>query len=224
MITAELQPQRISVFMPQRMSTNEIEMLFIVRKEILEDILSSINNEEFDSIPQHHLLIGQRGMGKTTLLIRLENIEIHKTLYCQRFIPFTFPEEQYNIDRLSKFWLNSLDALADTLQTEGNITAAFELDSKINILLSIRDEKQLSQKSYELLIEITKNLGRRPIFLLDNLNLIFERLGEIEQSTLRKIISEPGSPIFVGASATPIDNNQEYEAPFYDAFDVHYSK
>ncbi|SOD98409.1 ATP-binding protein [Spirosoma fluviale] len=216
-----LQLQRISVFMPQRLRDDEIERLFIMRQDVFHTLLDSIKSEKAASIPQHHLIIGQRGMGKTTLLKRLD-VELRKQPLNKKFVPFTFPEEQYNIDRLSKFWLNCLDALADTLQTEGDEKMAFHLDQQIATLSSIRNEQELSQKAYELLRDTTKSLGRRPVFLLDNLNLIFDRLGEVEQSKLRKLITEPGAPIFIGASPEAFDKDLQYDAPFYDAFAVHF--
>lgn len=216
-----MKTQRISIFMPQRMSDDEVENLFVVRQDILEYLIRSLNGESSGSIPQHHLLIGQRGMGKTTLLRRVD-VELHKEDYKRKFISFTFPEEQYNIDRLSKFWLNSLDALADTLQVEGSLENAYKLDNEIEKLSNIRDEQQLSKSAYSLLKNTTDTLKRRPVFLIDNINLIFDRLGESEQSRLRKIINDPGAPIFIGASATIFDNSLDYDAPFYDAFDVHF--
>ena len=218
---APLPLQRISVFMPQRLSDDEVERLFIMRGELFQTIIDSIRSEEAGGIPQHHLLIGQRGMGKTTLLKRLD-VELKKKPLQQSFIPLSFPEEQYNIDRLSKFWLNSLDAVADTLQAEGDEQRAFALDADIAALATIKNEQELSQKAYDTLWSVTQSLNRRPVLLLDNLNLIFDRLGEMAQSKLRKLINEPGAPIIIGASPETFDENLRYDAPFYDAFAVHY--
>ncbi|PMD86653.1 hypothetical protein BWI97_26195 [Siphonobacter sp. BAB-5405] len=218
---APLPLQRISVFMPQRMRDEELTAIFVARQDLLAELISSLDQESKESIPQHHLIIGQRGMGKSTLLKRLD-IELRTGTYKSRFIPFSYPEEQYNIDRFSKFWLNTLDALADTLQTEGEDPLVNEIDEQVAAFTTLKDEAELSKRAYQLLIAITGRLKRRPVFLLDNINLIFERLSEENQSSLRKLISEPGAPIFIGASATAFDKNFDYEAPFYDAFIVHY--
>lgn len=218
---APLPLQRISVFMPQRLSDDEVERLFIMRGELFQTLIDSIRSEGVGGIPQHHLLIGQRGMGKTTLLKRVD-VELKKQPLQQGFIPLTFPEEQYNIDRLSKFWLNSLDAVADTLQAEGDEQKAFALDAEIAGLAAIKNEQELSQRAYETFKRVTQTLNRRPVLLLDNLNLIFDRLGETAQSKLRKLITEPGAPIIISASPETFDENLRYDAPFYDAFAVHY--
>ncbi len=217
--TSFLPMQRLSIFMPSRLSDDEIKLLFYARKDIFNSLIDSLSHEEKGSIPQHHLIVGQRGMGKSTLLKRLD-VALRTAPLNAQFIPFSFPEEQYNIDRLSKFWLNSLDALADTLQTEGQEEKATQLDEQIADLSRLKNEQELSQKAYDLLQNTTQELGRRPVFLLDNLNLIFERLAQIEQSKLRKLITVPDAPIFIGASADLL--NGDYTAPFYDAFQVHY--
>jgi tetratricopeptide (TPR) repeat protein len=211
--------QRISVFMPHRLTDMEMRLLFVARKPLFERIMQRIGQEKPKSIPQHYLLVGVRGMGKTMLLRRLA-VELSDEKYRNRFVGLSFPEEQYNIDRLSKFWLNALDALANTLQKEGDEAAADLLDKEIAQLETIKIEEQKSNSSYQLLADRCQTLGRRPVFLLDNLNLIFDRLSEVEHSKIRALITSNNAPIFVGASADLIKD--DYQAPFYDAFDVEY--
>ncbi len=211
--------QRLSVFMPHRLSDVEMRLLFIARKPLFERIMQRINQEQPDSIPQHYLLVGVRGMGKTMLLRRLA-VELSDAAYKDKFVGLSFPEEQYNIDRLSKFWLNALDALANALQKEGDEAAAKQLDKEIEQLEAIKIEDKKSEASYQLLVARCQALGRRPVFLLDNLNLIFDRLTEVEHSLIRSLITTNNAPIFVGASADLVKD--DYQAPFYDAFDVEY--
>jgi tetratricopeptide (TPR) repeat protein len=211
--------QRISVFMPHRLTDMEMRLLFVARKPLFERIMQRIGQEKPKSIPQHYLLVGVRGMGKTMLLRRLA-VELSDEKYRNRFVGLSFPEEQYNIDRLSKFWLNALDALANTLQKEGDEVAADLLDKEIAQLETIKIEEQKSNSSYQLLTDRCQTLGRRPVFLLDNLNLIFDRLSEVEHSKIRALITSNNAPIFVGASADLVKD--DYQAPFYDAFDVEY--
>ena len=134
---------KIGFFNPGRLTDQEIEMSFIARKELFENLLDNITDNDAKSIPQHLLIIGQRGMGKTSLLVRLA-VELKKEKYKNLFIPLVFPEEQYNIDKLSKFWLNSLDALADALDREGQNSLVDEIDIRINQLTKIESDKEQS--------------------------------------------------------------------------------
>ena len=107
----------IGLYNPQRQSAEVTKALFIVRQKQFNSLLGSITAEKKDSRPQHYLIIGQRGMGKTTLLKRIE-VELHEEPYRKRFIPLLFPEEQKNVKNLATFWLNCLDALANSLEIE----------------------------------------------------------------------------------------------------------
>ena len=100
---------QIGLYNPQRQSAEVTEKLFVARQKQFELLLHNIAKEAENSIPQHYLIIGQRGMGKTTLLKRME-VELHKPEYRRRFIPLLFPEEQYNVKDLTEFWFNCLDA------------------------------------------------------------------------------------------------------------------
>ena len=146
---------QIGLYNPQRQSPEVTEMLFVARQKQFELLLNKIVQEKENSIPQHYLIIGQRGMGKTTMLKRIE-VELHKPDYRKQFIPLLFPEEQYNVKDLAEFWMNCLDALADSLELEDKGKYRTEISSKSGNLL-ISDEPQ----------EVGgKNLGFSPFELL----------------------------------------------------------
>jgi tetratricopeptide (TPR) repeat protein len=212
---------KIGIFNPGRLSDEEIEQSFITRIPFFTFIFKKIVAEERDSIPQHHLVIGQRGMGKTSLLVRIA-AELRKEPYKKDFIALTFPEEQYNIDRLSKFWLNCLDALADALDKEQQHGTAEELDKEIRSLT--KTDYQQKGNIYLVFEKWIKKINRRPVLLVDNLNLIFDKINKEEQHQLRATLMSNGAPIMVGASATAIDETLDYAAPFYDAFQINYLK
>lgn len=212
---------QIGLYNPQRVSDSVSEALFVVRKKQLKILLDSICNEKSNSIPQHHLVIAQRGMGKTTLLKRIE-VELRKEKWNKTFIPLLLPEEQYNVKNLAEFWLNCIDVLADVMDREKKITEAKAIDEKVLHLMSIRDSAALSIEAYEYLTEISAKLGRRPVLLIDNLNLIFDRLHINEQHILRSLMMKNKAPIIIGGSTTYMEGTTDYGAPFYDAFRMHY--
>ncbi|WP_259016624.1 tetratricopeptide repeat protein [Emticicia fluvialis] len=212
---------RIGFFNPGRLTDEEIELTFVTRVSFFQYVFDKIVAEKPDSIPQHYLIIGQRGMGKTTLLSRIA-AELRKPEFAGDFIALTFPEEQYNIDRISKFWLNCLDALADALDRENKENLTRELDSEIKgISKNMHQEPKTIWNIFEKWI--TK-VERRPILLVDNLNLIFDKITTEEQHQLRSILMSRNAPILLGASATSMEDTSDYGAPFYDAFQIHYLK
>jgi tetratricopeptide (TPR) repeat protein len=217
----KLELTKIGLFNPGRLTDEEIELSFVTRIAFFQYIFKKIIAEKPNSIPQHHLVIGQRGMGKTSLLVRIA-VELRKQPYKDNFIALTFPEEQYNIDRLSKFWLNCLDALADALDRENQTEFTKILDAEIDGIA--KSHHQENNAIYAIFEQWTKKINRRPVLLVDNLNLIFDKISKEEQHQLRAILMSNNAPIMLGASATTIDDTVDYGAAFYDAFSIQYLK
>jgi tetratricopeptide (TPR) repeat protein len=214
---------QIGLYNPQRLNDEVVEKLYVIRLKLFQFLMDKLKKEKPDSIPQHYLLIAQRGMGKTLLLKRIE-VELRKTDNNNSFIPLLFPEEQYNLKNLSEFWLNSLDALADTLEYEQKKHEAKQIDDKISKLLKIQNIEDRAKEAYQFLKSFTNTTNRRPVLLIDNMSLIFDRLDKDEQHTLRSWLMQKGAPIILGASVAAIEETLDYGAPFYDAFQIQYLK
>lgn len=212
---------QIGLYNPQRQTDSQVEALFVIRKKQFKMLFDDILVERPGGIPQHHLIIAQRGMGKTTLLKRIE-VELRKPEYSQQFIPLLFPEEQYNVKDLAEFWLNCLDAFADVMDVEKNLSKAEEIDVAVKELMKIREAGELATKAYEYLLQLSAGISRRPVLLIDNMNLIFDRMKKNEQHVLRALMMKNGAPIIVGGSTTYMEGTTDYGAPFYDAFKMHY--
>jgi tetratricopeptide (TPR) repeat protein len=203
---------------PSILSDEEIENLFISRITYFEYLFKKIVSEAPNSIPQHYILIGHRGMGKTTMLYRIA-VELRKKPYCDIFIPLSFPEEQRNIDSLSKFWYNCLNALLDALDKEKLFDLAVDLEKEI---ISLHKSDYLIEgKLFGLFQYWWQKLKKRPVLLVDNLNLVFNKISVAEQHQLRAILMSNDAPIVFGASTIIIDQVVNYGAPFYDAFQIH---
>jgi len=214
---------QIGLYNPQRLSDEATEKLFVVRTKFFQFIIDKLKKEKPNGIPQHYLIIAQRGMGKTTLLKRIE-VELRKPEFQETFIPLLFPEEQYNLKNLAQFWLNSLDALADTLEVEKNSQEVKIIDEKVKELGLIKNHEDRSKEAFQFLKTICLSINRRPILLIDNMSFIFDRLDKEEQHTLRAWLMQNGAPIVIGASAVTVEDTFDYGAPFYDAFLIQYLK
>lgn len=152
----------------------------------------------------------------------LKRIEVELRKENSKFIPLLFPEEQYNLNNLSEFWLNSLDALADVLELIKMKEEVRSIDLKVKELGSIKDDEELARQAFQFLIEMSKKIKKRPVLLIDNMSFIFDRLDKSEQHKLRAWLMQNEAPILIGASAVEIEGTFDYGAPFYDAFQISY--
>ncbi|HEX6086831.1 MAG TPA: AAA family ATPase, partial [Thermoanaerobaculia bacterium] len=218
---------QLSLYNTGRMSPEQIIVAFAARRQQLDRIVADIAAEKPKSRAQHHLIVGQRGMGKTMLLARIAAELRTDPKLAERFIPLVFVEEQYAVDRLSKFWLNCLDSLADARELAGDTAAVDEIDATVARLTTAglraaKDDQPFADEVYDAFAKLAKSIGQRPVLLVDNLQLVFERLDAGQQHSLRELLMRAGSPILIGASPSPPPQAQDYGAAFYDQFKVHY--
>lgn len=216
------------LYNPQLQSAEMTEKLFVVRQKQFDFLLNKLLQEKEDSIPQHYLIIGQRGMGKTTILKRIE-VELHKEQYRQQLIPLLFREEQYDLKDLADFWLNNLDALADSLESENYPAEIVANIDKTIQELSRKTLEIVSDEAYKFLMKTCSDLHRRPVLLIDNIDIVFRGLSSNDKNkqvqwALRKLLSENGAPIIVSGGITTTDDVAEYKMPFYDFFQIQYLK
>src|ERR1035438_947966 len=102
----------VPIYNPQSLTKGEALAQFHARQATFRSLTNLLRDER----PSHVLIIGTRGMGKTTLLQRLRyGVEDDPELN-SRYLVLAFPEEQYNVNRLHHFLLNTVDALADTME------------------------------------------------------------------------------------------------------------
>ena len=101
------------LYNPQVVPEDKFLSGFVARQPLLEDLLDDLRRAGRDGASQHHLLLGQRGLGKTTLLRRLALAIRDEAPLAATWQALSFPEEQYNVARLADFWLNCVDALSE---------------------------------------------------------------------------------------------------------------
>ncbi len=217
---------KLPLYNTGRLDDAEIIAAFSARQSVFDRIIADLAAEKDNSRAQHHLLVGQRGMGKTMLLARVA-AEIRTGPLGERFVPLVFAEEQYAVDRLSKFWLNCLDSLADAQDRAGSAADAARIDAEVHqissrLAASAKDDNPLAHDALEAFLAASASIKRRPILLVDNLQIVFERISSAQQHVLREVLMRPGCPILVSASPSSPPESQDYGAAFYDHFKVHY--
>jgi tetratricopeptide (TPR) repeat protein len=190
---------------------------FVARRQVLDTLCRRLEVSGAESDSQHQILIGSRGMGKTSLLRRLA-IEIDRSpKLSARFIPLMFREEQYNVLHLRDFWQNCGEALAEWAEAHGDDNLAARLDDAICSETWADDEGAADQ-----FLAAMNALGKRAVLMVDNLDLIIDALKDSDRWTLRGSLQMRGGPIVIGAATHSLRESANREAAFYEFFQQSY--
>lgn len=217
-MTSDLPLQGVAIYNPHLLSKDELVEQFIARRPLLERIIQDLRS---DARPEHRLLVGPRGMGKTTLLRRLYFAIEDDPVLAAVWLPLAFPEEQYSISSLSDLYLNCVDALSDTLDRMGRREAAAALD-RARDALPARDEAARAKGALRLLLQAADDLKRKLVLLVDNIEMVLDRLqNERAQWKVRELLSTEPRLLLIGASVAASNDSFEHGAAFYNFFRAH---
>jgi energy-coupling factor transporter ATP-binding protein EcfA2 len=212
-------PLIIAIYNPALLRKEDLIRGFVARQPLLDRLLDDLRREGPASSPQHHLIIGQRGLGKTTLLRRLAFAVEDDPALAAAWVPLVFPEEQYNVAGLADFWLNCVDALSDALDRGGDRAASQALDAGVEQVSAAGAER--SGATLRLLLDEAERLGRRVLLLVDNIDIVLDRLKKDEEWEFRRVISGEHRLHIVGASSRVLEALYEHGRAFYAFFQVH---
>ena len=112
------------LYNPANQSNQQLVDGFVIRKKEFRRIMKELAVTNFDCSAQHFLIEGQRGTGKTSLLLRV-TIEIEQNDDFKNLLVVQFAEEQYNIFDLSRLWESTAEILEET---EGFENISDEMD------------------------------------------------------------------------------------------------
>jgi len=193
-------------------SQEQIDSQFVVRKNILEQILEDLISSKMKYPEQDFLIVGERGMGKTMLLTKLmyeikSNQKIKSNL-----IPILFPEELNGVNDLYDLWSSTIDHLIDSnpqysyLSTVVNDINVFDKDAESDI--------------FSTLITSLKTNRDNLVLLIDNMDSLLEKIGEEESKRLREILITTSRIRIIGASSKAIEATFRYDKAFYEHFAI----
>ncbi|MEA1880509.1 MAG: tetratricopeptide repeat protein, partial [Campylobacterota bacterium] len=185
---------------------------FVVRQEVFDEVFEALQGADYSVPNQHHILVGQRGQGKTTILRKI-NIEITKDKKLSKFlIPVQFTEEQYSMRGLCSLWERVVEHLED------HYAALFE--DALEQIEMYEDDDNYEMKCFSYLEKLLKKQKKKLVLLIDNINILLESLNEQEQHHLREILLTSSSFIIVGGSTKMFEQQYEYSKPFYEFFNI----
>lgn len=147
-------PLVANLYNPHEQSKEQLIESFVVRHEVFYMLLREIRSSNMTKPEQHYLIEGQRGMGKTTLLLRL-SYEIENDHDLQEWlIPVVLKEEAYyGIRHLYRLW----ETVAQELEEKNKVfsglvkkmSAAYEQAGRLRSQERVADEQAGHLRSQE---------------------------------------------------------------------------
>ena len=204
-------------FNPGFLTDDELVASYCVRTTEF-DLLIEVLRECTGHSNAHQIVIGPRGSGKTSLLLRVAAEARRDTVLSTRYFPVTFAEESYEVGTAGEFWLECLTNLAAQPPRGDD---APDLDRTVEELRAIRDDQILSDRCLGALLDFADREGKRLVLLVENLNMLFGDMADPDAGwRLRKVLqTEPRIIVFASATSR-FDEIDNPDRALYDLFRV----
>ena len=204
-------PRRL--YNPAQLTPEELKESFTARQDILERMLELLGEQERGRPCQHMMLVGPRGMGKTTLGLRFLCAVAESPSLTAEWQPVLFHEESYGIGDLADFWLTALRHL--TRATEDPQWA-----NRADALLKDEgDPRRLAAYARAALSDFYRESGKRPILFVENLDAVLVQFRDVrEVHSLRAILIERPDLLLIGSANTIFGGIRSHGEPFYEFF------
>ena len=164
----------------------------------------------------HSLLIGNRGMGKSHLMSVLYHRLTGASVVRQNVVIAYLEEDPYGIADYLDLLRRIIKAIA---RLEQNPDAQKRLHDANQILIGTEPKQRIFTAQRILLEHLA---GRRMLLLVENLNLIFEALGEEGQSRWRDFLQTHDNTMICATAQAIFSDVQRRESPFFGFFHVTY--
>ena len=204
---------RRRLYNPAQLSPDELKASFVARGETLAEMLRFLREQPPGRPCQHMMLIGPRGMGKTTLGLRFLHAVEENPELAAIWRPVPFHEESYGIGDLADFWLAALRHLS-------RATNDPEWADKADALArDQRDQERLAAYALAALTDHCRSSGRRLILFVENLDGILHQFrDEREAHALRASLIERPEILLLGSANAVFDAIRNHAQPFYEFF------
>lgn len=205
----------ISKYNPHLWSAEQLRAIFVARQSELGQLLDTLRTTPADSVGQHTLLIGARGMGKSTLMQRLALAVDDDAELRAHWLALRFPEEQYTVNTVGQFWANVLDSLIDALEQRGQPTKA--LDAQAQRLAALPAAEQAAA-CLDAINHCADQYKQRLLLLVDNTDLLLHNIGTSAHWSLRQVLQSNARLLWVGGSYQSLEADSHYHDAFLDFF------
>jgi len=198
------------IYNPGQKEKKELIDEFVVRKDIYEELMKDLESSGMDHPEQHYLIVGQRGMGKTSLLLRLQYGIEDSAILREKVLPIAFSEEQYQISELAGLWEYAAEYLEER----------YGFEKLYDEIVRHAYTADFQEKAFDLLNAALEKRQKHIVLLIDNIGDFFRKLDIKEIRRLREILQTNNRVRVIGGSTNYIDAVLDYHQPFYEFFKI----
>jgi tetratricopeptide (TPR) repeat protein len=205
-------PLPFALYNPALLSPAALLAEFIARQPLLETLLQTIRENAVGHAPQHVLLVGARGMGKTTTLWAIAHRVDRDRELSGQWQPVVFDEESRRVGDLADFWLEAIRQWEHATKDPGHRAEAL-LD---------QPTADIEDRARDSFLQMVEHSGKRALLLVDNLNDLFASIRDPEPlHRLRAQLMEDSSVMLIGGATRYFAQITDIDQPFYDFFKVY---
>jgi TPR repeat protein len=204
-----------TIYNPHEQTEQELLDGFVIREKEFKTIFHDIQKNKMPTPPQHYIVYGIRGNGKTSLLLKLF-YEVRKDEDLNKWlIPVIFKEEQYNLRTLYKLWEHVAEYLGEDFSEFFDLLDKMELNE---------ESDNYEEKCFELLQSYLERNEKKLVLLFDNFGVFLNKLTDREHQRLREILITSADIRIIGTSTFVDEVTYDYGKPFFDFFKPVYLK
>ena len=202
---------------PGFLSIDELVSIFCVRTAEYDSLIEALR-ECTGSANTHQIVIGPRGSGKTSLLLRVAAEVQRDAELSACFFPIVFAEESYEVSSAGEFWLECVSRLADQApRRDGDI----DLHRTFEDLRAIQDDRTLEDRCVGVLQDFADRERKRLVLIVENLNMMFRDMGDDDAGwRLRKALQTEPRIVLLASATSRFDQMNDPKEALYELFRV----
>ena len=198
---------------PGFLSDEELIASFCVRTHEFESLMEMLRDCTGNS-NRHQIVIGPRGSGKTSLLLRVAAEVRRDADLAANFFPIVFAEESYEVSTAGEFWLECLARLAHQAPQR---EYAPDLLLTVADLRTIQDDQLLGERCLAAVLDFADREDKRLVLMVENLNMMFRDMMDPDAGwRLRKVLQTEPRIILLGSATSRFDEIDKQDHALYE--------
>ena len=211
-MTPVSRPELLSSFNPSTLTSETLEAIFVHRESLAQRIAVSVAGALDGGDREHHLVIGPRGMGKTHLVSVVAHRLLSNPANADRMALAWLREEEWGVTSIGDLYERILSALADG----GPVSA--EAHQALDRIRTV----PVAQFDREAELALTEVVGARTlVVVLENLDLLFDDIGEHGQHALRAYLQNERNTVLVATTPSLNQSVSSRKGLFFGFFALH---